>query len=197
MNSAMSKMMMQTMNQKQVQEGSCTLKGFDESLVAPKIWYEDNFNVAIKVAPNDTFHTVAAALQTTIQDKSDQNVANVTNAALMNAKMEFTTTVAVLGFSMEGTAISMASDGGQLLSSRLAVGDVFQVKVQYDIQFGGGPTSSSGASGGKKATTNAFSSQQQQQQQSNPAMQFSDPAFNTNSTTGPIQAGGGSCCVIL
>lgn len=185
------------MNQQQVQEGSCTLKGFDESLVAPKIWYEDNFNVAIKVAPNDTFNTVAAALQTTIQDKSDQNVANMTNAALMNAKMEFTTTVAVLGFSMEGTDISMDSEGGQLISSRLAVGDVFQVKVQYDVQFGGGPTTSSGASGGKKATTNAFSSQQQQQQQSNPAMQFSDPTFNTNSTTGPIQAGGGSCCVIL
>eukprot|EP00550_Attheya_septentrionalis_P008143 CAMPEP_0198295628 /NCGR_PEP_ID=MMETSP1449-20131203/28761_1 /TAXON_ID=420275 /ORGANISM="Attheya septentrionalis, Strain CCMP2084" /LENGTH=173 /DNA_ID=CAMNT_0043995997 /DNA_START=75 /DNA_END=596 /DNA_ORIENTATION=+ len=173
--------MMKDMNQKQVQMGSCTLKGIDPSLVAPKIWYEDNFNVAIKVAPNDTFDTVASALKTTIQNKSDENVANVTNAALMKAKMDFTTTVTVLGFSIEGTDISMDSDGGQLISSRLAVGDVFQVKVQYDIQFGGG----SGAS--TKTATNGS------------AMQFVDPTFNSNSTTntGPIQPGGGSCCVIL
>jgi hypothetical protein len=180
MNKAMANMMKQ-MNQKQVQMGSCTLKGVDPNLVAPKIWYEDNFNVAMKVAPNDTFDTVASALKTTIQNKSDENAANVTNVALMKAKMDFTTMVTVLGFSIEGTDISMDSDGGQLISSRLAVGDVFQVKVQYDIQFGGG----SGASG--KTATNGPAQQQQ------PNMTFS----NTTTSTGPIQPGGGTCCVIL
>jgi hypothetical protein len=182
MNKQMANMMKQ-MNQKQVQTGSCTLKGIDPSLMAPKIWYEDNFNVAIKVAPNDTFDTVASALQTTIQTKCDENAASVTNAALTNANMVSTTTVTVLGFSFEGTDISMDSDGGQPISSRLAVGDVFQIKVEYDIQFGGG----SGSSG--NTATNASAQQQQQQ--------FGVNTTTTTTSTGPIQRGGGSCCVIL
>jgi hypothetical protein len=93
--------------------------------------------------------------------------------------LNFSTTVTILGFSFEGTDISITSDGEQLISNRLAVGDVFQVKVQYDIEIGG-PS-------GKSTTASA------QQQQPNPAM----PSFATSNTGGAIQPGGGGCCVIL
>jgi hypothetical protein len=187
-NQMMSQMMNQMMNQSQVQMGSCAIKGFDESLSgAPKIWYEDNHHVAIKVAPNDTFATVASALQTTIQKKSDENAPAVnpamaamsTSNPAMKAMANFSSTTTVLGFSFEGTEISLTSDGQQPISSRLAVGDVFQIKVQYDIQMGQG--------GGSGKTTTASA----QQQQPNPDMQYA------TSSTGAIQPGGASCCIIL
>jgi hypothetical protein len=157
-----------TQTQTQVQVGSCTIKEFDESLTgAPKIWYEDNIQTVIKVAPNDTVAGVASALQTAIQKKSDEK-----------SGMRANSTATVLGFSFKGTDISLTSDGQQPISSRLAVGDDFQIKVQYDIQIGQG-----GASG--KATT--ASAQQQQP----------NPDIMATSTAGAIQTGGGSCCVIL
>jgi hypothetical protein len=135
--------------------------------VAPKIWYED-INVAIIVAPNDTFDTAASALQTMIQTKTDENAASVTNAALMKANNISSSTVTVLGFSLKGMDISLDSDGGQPIPSRISVGDVFQIKVEYDIQFG-------------------LAQQQQKQFGVN----------TTTTSTGSIQQGGGSCCVIL
>jgi hypothetical protein len=184
----MNQMMKQMMNQSQVQMGSCAIKGFDESLAgAPKIWYEDNFHMAIKVAPNDTFAAVASALGTQIQNKTDENSEMASNAAMMKAKLNFTTKVTVLGFSFEGTDISItSSEGEQPISSRLADGDVFQVKVQYDIQIGG----SSGASG--NATTASA-----QQQQPNSAMPSSFATTSNATSGGAIQPGGGGCCVIL
>jgi hypothetical protein len=171
------------MNQKQVKMESCALKGFDESLLgAPNIWYEDDFHMAIKVAPNETFATVASALEKMIQNKSDENSEKASNAAILEQKSNFTSKVTVLGFAFEGTDISITQ---QTISSRLAVGDVFRVKVQYDIQIG----DSSG-----EATT-ADPAQQQQPNHAMPSFPTANTANTPSSSAGAIKPGG--ICVIL
>jgi hypothetical protein len=170
----------------QTQMGSVEIKDYDDTTLGrPKLWYEDNYRLAMKASSKETMASVACAIKGFVQQMTDENAAMANNSmapAFASTAPLMKTVVTVLGFSHEGEEIHTTSRTA--MSEVFPKGAVFQVKIQYDIQVGDG-------SGSKKCKASSVPD-------SAPAGStlpvLNDPNVNGD---GPITTKGSGCCTIL
>jgi hypothetical protein len=124
----------------QTQMGSVEIKDYDDTTLGrPKLWYEDNYRLAMKASSKETMASVACAIKGFVQQMTDENAAMANNSmapAFASTAPLMKTVVTVLGFSHEGEEIHTTSRTA--MSEVFPKGAVFQVKIQYDIQVGDG-----------------------------------------------------------
>jgi hypothetical protein len=114
---------------------SATVKGFDDSLAEPKLWYEGAY-VALKVSSRETVASVVSAIERLLRETTEQNAAMASANIASNqvaTKMHFQTKTTIVAVSFEGDEISATSE--KAISELFSEGDVFQVKVQSDVQI--------------------------------------------------------------
>jgi hypothetical protein len=117
---------------------SATVKSFDDSLAEPKLWYE-GANVALKVSSRETVASVVSAIERLLGETTDENAAMVnanyasSQVSKMATKMQILTKTTIVAVSFEGDEISATSE--KAISELFSEGDIFQVKVQSDVQI--------------------------------------------------------------